>query len=92
MWDFVRAQFEGGNIVFTLVGIAMTILFFKGEEGSDERRYAKYCLFPLIVLSLYADLDRRHDRQEACDRGDQSACTDIEIQDYYDEQRAESYR
>jgi hypothetical protein len=92
MQDFLKALFEGGNIAFTLVGSAMIFFFFKGEEGSDERRYAKSCFFALMVLLLYADLDRRHDTQEACDRGDQSACMDIEIEDYYDEQRADSYR
>ncbi len=92
MWDFVKAQFEGGNIIFTLIGTAMIILFFLGEEGSEQRQASKYCLFALIVLTLYADLDRRYDRRKACENGDYNACRDIEIQDFYDEQELESYR
>jgi hypothetical protein len=94
MTEFFTSMFEGGSIVVTFLIVAMVLQFFRSihdDPGGDERRRAKHFLYALIVLSLYIGLEDRHATRQVCEQGDQSACLDLDIQDFEDQQAAERF-
>lgn len=94
MSEFFTSMFEGGNIVVTFLFLGVVVQFYRGihdDPGGDERRRAKHFLYALIVLSLYIGLEDRHNTRQACERGNQSACSDLDIQDFEDQQSAERF-
>lgn len=71
----------GGDIVFFgLLGLS-AILYFRGEEGSEQRKYAKYCLFGAFAIGLYSQLETRQRWREECNQGDAGSCAELDLQD-----------
>jgi hypothetical protein len=80
------------STIYTLLSASAIFLFFKGKDGSEERKYATYCFFTLIVFAIVGSFYDRSDLRSACGRGDADACSKLEMQDYENELRQESYR
>ena len=90
MWDYFFGNAISATV--TIMMAASIYLFFKGKEGSDQRKIAGYCFGFAILLSFIADIYDRHEEREACRRGDNDACMKVDIREYEDEMRQESYR
>ena len=89
MWDYLFGDVTSALCsVFIILSI---ILFFTGDKGSNNRKLAGYCLGFVAVVSVFGHIYARHDLSRAChERGDSSACDELDVMDYNDEQQRDA--
>lgn len=78
-------------IVTILIGLSV-ILYFKGQEKSEQRKIAGYCVGLAILVAFIGEIYERRDLSSRCRGGDYDACDTLDIKDYEDQIRNESYR